>query len=191
MSTLTPLMDMLRSIILNQTCRKSYSDLLEYVWSLRNNCGTIYKIAIPGAGPGYHVYLLAKNGISNDYHFNLPFFFDYQLGSSFNTKFNLCSHLSTSFLPKDDSHWRRSSLLLLFGRSWRCGAAAHAWLLLPGRYGGFCPSILYHSESTTNEGLCSAMAGLYQMQAVLPRKSFDRSIVCFYLVHGSELWLPR
>ena len=29
MSTLTPLMDMLWSIILNQTCRKSYSDLLE------------------------------------------------------------------------------------------------------------------------------------------------------------------
>ena len=28
-STLTPLMDMLWSIILNQTCRKSYSDLLE------------------------------------------------------------------------------------------------------------------------------------------------------------------
>ena len=29
MSTLTPLMDMLWSIILNQTCRKSYLDLLE------------------------------------------------------------------------------------------------------------------------------------------------------------------
>jgi len=29
MSTLTPLMGMLWSIILNQTCRKSYSDLLE------------------------------------------------------------------------------------------------------------------------------------------------------------------
>ena len=29
MSTLTPLMYMLWSIILNQTCRKSYSDLLE------------------------------------------------------------------------------------------------------------------------------------------------------------------
>ena len=29
MSTLTPLMDILWSIILNQTCRKSYSDLLE------------------------------------------------------------------------------------------------------------------------------------------------------------------
>ena len=29
MSTLTPLMDMLWSIILNQTCRKSYSVLLE------------------------------------------------------------------------------------------------------------------------------------------------------------------
>ena len=29
MSTLTPLMDMLWSIMLNQTCRKSYSDLLE------------------------------------------------------------------------------------------------------------------------------------------------------------------
>ena len=28
MSTLTPLMDILGSIILNQTCRKSYSDLL-------------------------------------------------------------------------------------------------------------------------------------------------------------------
>ncbi len=29
MLTLTPLMDMLWSIMLNQTCRKSYSDLLE------------------------------------------------------------------------------------------------------------------------------------------------------------------